>query len=72
LSWRAIEATHSEAGPRLAAFVHVPLIGRSGASPPSGTADRVTLEQLVDAGEAMLLEMVKLTRQAVREDSRHR
>jgi len=27
-------------------------------------AHRVTLEQLVDAGEAMLLEMMKLTRQA--------
>jgi pyroglutamyl-peptidase len=72
LSWRAIEATHSEAGPRLAAFVHVPLIGRDGASPRRGTSHRVTLEQLVDAGEAMLLETVKLTRQAVRGDSRHR
>src|ERR1700722_469908 len=59
LSWRAIEATRSGHGPRLAAFVHVPLIGRDG-----GSEDRVTLEQLVDAGEAMLLEMVKLTRQA--------
>jgi pyroglutamyl-peptidase len=68
LSWRAIEATHSESGPRLVAFVHVPLIGRDGVSQQEGTA-RVTLEQLVDAGEAMLLEMVKLTRQAVREDA---
>jgi pyroglutamyl-peptidase len=40
------------------------LIGRDG-----GATHHVTLEQLVDAGEAMLLEMVKLTRQAVREDS---
>jgi hypothetical protein len=28
---------------------------------------RITLEQLVDAGEAMLLEMVRLTRTAERE-----
>jgi pyroglutamyl-peptidase len=69
LSWRAIEATRSDHGPRLAAFVHVPLIGRDGALQRHGATDRVTLEQLVDAGEAMLLEMVKLTRQAVRENS---
>jgi len=30
---------------------------------------RITLEQLVDAGEAMLLEMVKQTRRTVRESS---
>jgi pyroglutamyl-peptidase len=65
LSWRAIEAT-CDNGPRLAAFVHIPLLARDGASPRKGTSDRVTLEQLVDAGEAMLLELVKLTRQAVR------
>ena len=33
------------------------------------TAAAITLEDLVDAGEAMLLEMVKLTRAAAREDS---
>jgi pyroglutamyl-peptidase len=67
LGWRAIEATRSNHGPRLAAFVHVPLIGGDGISQHRGTPHRVTLEQLVDAGEAMLLEMVKLTRAAVRE-----
>lgn len=66
LSWRAIEAT-CDNGPRLAAFVHIPLLARNGASPRKGAPQRVTLEQLVDAGEAMLLELVKLTRQAVRE-----
>lgn len=66
LSWRAIEATCRDAGPRLAAFVHVPLLARDGASRPKDTGQRVTLDQLVDAGEAMLLEMVKLTRRAVR------
>lgn len=65
LSWRAIEATCGDPGLHLAAFVHVPLIARNGA-PRLGT-HRITLEQLVDAGEAMLLEMVRLTRQAVRE-----
>jgi pyroglutamyl-peptidase len=67
LSWRAIEATCRDTGPRLAAFVHVPLLARDGASPREGTSHRVTLEELVDAGEAMLLEMVKLTRRAARE-----
>jgi pyroglutamyl-peptidase len=60
LSWRAIEATCEDHGPRLAAFVHVPLLARGGASQRNDA--RITLEDLVDAGEAMLLEMVKLTR----------
>ena len=34
LSWRAIEATSRDDGPRLAAFVHVPLLARDGASTP--------------------------------------
>ena len=63
LSWRAIEATRRDDGPRLAAFVHVPLIARDGARQHKGKTHRITLEQLVDAGEAMLLETVRLTRQ---------
>src|SRR5512146_3010273 len=66
LSWRAIEATCGDSGPRLAAFVHVPPLARGGARQPKGMAQRVTLEQLVDAGEAMLLEMVRLARRAAR------
>jgi len=66
LSWRAIEATCSDSGPRLAAFVHIPLLARDGAFRREGAPHRLTLEELVDAGEAMMLEMVKLTRQAVR------
>jgi pyroglutamyl-peptidase len=62
LSWRAIEATCDD-GPRLAAFVHIPLLARD-ASQRRGASDRVTLEQLVDAGEGMLLEMVRLTRRS--------
>jgi pyroglutamyl-peptidase len=62
LSWRAIEAAGKDDGPRLAAFVHVPPIARDGASQRKGTTPRITLEELADAGEAMLMEMVKLTR----------
>ena len=66
LSWRALEATGNDTGPRLAAFVHVPLLARDGVSQRKGPTHRITLDELVDAGEAMLLEMVRLTRQAVR------
>jgi len=61
LSWRAIESVKA-GGPRLAAFIHVPLLGRGGASRRKGFS-RITLDELVDAGEAMLLEMVRLARQ---------
>ena len=64
LSWRAIEATCGDSGPRLAAFVHVPPLARDAARQRKGAAQRVTLEELVDAGEAMLLEMVRLARRA--------
>jgi pyroglutamyl-peptidase len=69
LSWRAIEATDNNTGPRLAAFVHVPLLARGGISERRGNGDRITLEELVDAGEAMLMEMVKLTRQTTRDSA---
>jgi pyroglutamyl-peptidase len=65
LSWRAIEATRRPGGPALAAFIHVPLIARDGSS--RWGASGIALEQLIDAGEAMLLELVKLTKQAARE-----
>ena len=67
LSWRGIEATGGKDGPKLAAFVHIPLLARGAESRRKGATPRVTLEQLVDAGEAMLLELVRLTRQAMRE-----
>jgi pyroglutamyl-peptidase len=66
LSWRAIEATSRDNGPALAAFVHIPLLARGLQSRRKGMTHRVTLEGLVDAGEAMLLEMVKLTRGELR------
>jgi pyroglutamyl-peptidase len=66
LSWRAIEATCRDNGPRLAAFVHVPPLSRGSGPPRKGAVHRITLDELVDAGEVMLLEMVKLTRQVSR------
>jgi pyroglutamyl-peptidase len=62
LSWRAIEHVNA-GGPRLAAFVHIPLLARSGGVSRKGPG-RITLEELVDAGEAMLMEMVQLARKA--------
>lgn len=66
LSWRAIEAASSDSGPALAAFVHIPLLARGAQSQRKGAANRITLEQLVDAGEALLLEMLRSTRRAAR------
>ena len=61
LSWRAIEAIDAGNGPRLAAFIHIPPLGRGGAVRRKGFP-RITLEEMVDAGEAMLMEMVRLAR----------
>src|SRR3954452_9644077 len=55
LSWRAIEAMQNDHHLRAAAFVHVPLIARGAMSARKGAARRITLEQMVDAGEAMLM-----------------
>ena len=63
LSWRAIEAVSKGDHLRLAAFVHVPLIARGEHSRRKGMP-RITLEDLVDAGEAVLMEMVKSARHA--------
>ncbi len=49
-------------GPRLAAFIHVPLVPRSPTPRRAGLPGRVTFEQLVDAGEAILMEMARLAR----------
>src|SRR5260370_987070 len=43
----------------------LPLPARDGVSRRKGTAHRITLEELVDAGEAMLLEMARLSRRSV-------
>lgn len=67
LSWRAIEAVNND-GPLLAAFVHVPPLPRETSRPRKGGLERITLEQLVDTGEAVLLEMVRQTRVKLREE----
>jgi pyroglutamyl-peptidase len=56
LSWRAIEAARAPGGPKLAAFVHVPLTATETAP------QRMTADELADAGEAVLLEMIRLIR----------
>ncbi|KIU45246.1 MULTISPECIES: pyroglutamyl-peptidase I [Bradyrhizobium] len=67
LSWRAIETMDGDDSLRLAQFVHVPPLAHDGTAARGKSS--ITLEQLVDAGEAMLLELVKLTRQAARESA---
>jgi pyroglutamyl-peptidase len=62
LSWRAIEAVGGKDGPLLASFVHIPPLARDATSQRKG-GSRITLEELVDAGEAMLMELVRLARQ---------
>ncbi len=62
LSWRAIERVNA-GGPKLAAFIHIPLLARDTAPRLKGSP-RITLDELVDAGEAMLMEMVTLARNA--------
>ncbi|WP_431016912.1 pyroglutamyl-peptidase I [Bradyrhizobium pachyrhizi] len=64
LSWRAIEAVNGDNDLCLAQFVHVPPLAHDGTAAPGKSS--ITLEALVDAGEAMLMELVKLTRQASR------
>jgi pyroglutamyl-peptidase len=62
LCWRAIEASAAAARPPLTAFIHVPLVPRGTVSRRKGARPRVSFEQLVDAGEAILLEMIKVAR----------
>ena len=62
LSWRAIEASCTDDGPALTAFIHVPLVARPGVSRRKGLPYRITMDQLVEAGEAILREMVSEVR----------
>jgi pyroglutamyl-peptidase len=65
--WRALEAAHSPGGPRLVLFVHVPPIGgkaqprRKRSAGRAGHA-RPRLDELVRAGEAIMLAMMSLAR----------
>ena len=47
--------------PPLTAFIHVPLVPRGTVSRRKGVS-RVSFEQLVDAGEAILFEMIRAAR----------
>ncbi|MBN9582347.1 MAG: pyroglutamyl-peptidase I [Afipia sp.] len=67
LGWRAIEATRAPNGPRLAAFIHVPLVPRTTANPRKGRSTGVTFADLVEAGEALLMNMAMLARRAARD-----
>lgn len=62
LCWRAIETAATSARPPLTAFIHVPLVPRGTVSRRRSAISRVSFEQLVDAGEAILLEMVRSAR----------
>lgn len=62
LSWRVLEAAATGHGPRLAAFVHVPLVPRQAGPRIATIHGKITAEQLVMVGEAVLLEKVRLTR----------
>lgn len=62
LSWRAIETTDVTSGPRLAAFVHVPLVPRDTAHRRTTATSAISFEQLVDAGEALLAETANQSR----------
>jgi pyroglutamyl-peptidase len=64
--WRPVfgrDHAETEHAPRLAAFVHIPLLAREGKALRKHCG-HITLDHLVDAGEAMLLEMVKAARRA--------
>lgn len=66
LCWRAIEAGETSRMPPVAAFIHVPLVPRGTVMLRKGPRARVSFEQLVDAGEAILLEMLRTARGARR------
>ena len=70
LSWRAIEAANRTSGPHLAQFVHIPPLPRDSTARRKGISP-ITLDELVDAGEAMLMELVRLARQSVRRETQH-
>jgi pyroglutamyl-peptidase len=53
LCWRACEAAFKPGGPRLAAFVHVPLVARSCRGRAVGAP--LTLDDLLRAGEAIVM-----------------
>jgi pyroglutamyl-peptidase len=63
LCWRALEAQQRSEGPLLSAFIHVPLTAHDGGR-LRGIAPRMSLDEMVDAGEAILMQLVAATRRA--------
>ncbi len=66
LCWRAIEATRAAAKYRASRPSFMFRRWHATAARSRRNSGRITLDHLVDAGEAMLLEIVKAARQAVR------
>jgi pyroglutamyl-peptidase len=64
LCWKTTEVTGKENGPRLAAFIHIPAMPRDTTSRLPTLKKHVAFEELVDAGEAILMTMVQLARQS--------
>ena len=60
LCWRACEAAHKPGSPRLAAFVHVPLVACSRHGRARGAA--LTVADLVRAGEAIVMAAIAAAR----------
>jgi pyroglutamyl-peptidase len=54
LCWRASEAVDRPRGPRLVAFIHVPLVGRAGVCGRSPRGRAHTLGDLIAVGDAIL------------------
>jgi pyroglutamyl-peptidase len=61
LCWRAAEAVAQDKGPHLAAFIHVPLVRRSARPCRAGTP-RLTLDDLVRAGNSLLIALAAAAR----------
>jgi pyroglutamyl-peptidase len=55
LCWRASEAATTPRGPRIVTFVHVPLVRRTHLPPSRARRAPLTLDDLVRAGEAIVL-----------------
>lgn len=62
LSWNAIAAATRDPPAPVVAFIHVPPVGRPGVPRPATLRPAIGFEDLVDAGEALLMTMVKLAR----------
>jgi pyroglutamyl-peptidase len=55
LCWRASEAASRSGGPRVVTFVHVPPVGRVQLSAWRPNPASLTLDNLIDTGEALVL-----------------